>query len=72
MEDWMRFRELGAKFAPLLHVTAGEHHFAICIVDNGRLYNIIPHRYLIDRDGRIADDRYFGVCRTPRLSVIGH
>jgi hypothetical protein len=33
----------------------------VCIVEDGRLYNIIPHRYLIDRDGRVADDRYFGV-----------
>lgn len=25
------------------------------------MHNIHPHRYLIDRDGRIVDDRYFGV-----------
>jgi hypothetical protein len=42
-------------------VTAGEHHFVVCIVEDGRLYHIMPHRYLIHRDGRIADDRYFGV-----------
>ena len=33
----------------------------ICIVEDGRLYNIIPHRYRIDRDGHIADDHFFGV-----------
>src|SRR5260221_11741064 len=61
-EDWSNFRDvLGGSFAPLPNVTAGEHHFVVCIVEDGRLYNIIPHRYLIDRDGRIADDRYFGV-----------
>ena len=58
---WMSFRELGDSFAPLPYVTAGEHHFVACIVEDGHLHNIIPHRYLIDRDGRIADDRYFGV-----------
>jgi hypothetical protein len=42
-------------------VTAGEHRFVVCIVEDGRLFNIHPHRYLIDRDGRIANDRYFGV-----------
>jgi len=42
-------------------VTAGEHRFVVCIVEDGRLFNILPHRYLIDRDGRIGDDRYFGV-----------
>jgi hypothetical protein len=60
-QDWMNFRDvLDRCFTPLPHVTAGEHHFVVCIVEDGRLYNIIPHRYLI-RDGRIADDRYFGV-----------
>jgi hypothetical protein len=60
-QDWMNFRELRGAFAPLPYVTAGEHRFVVCIVEDGRLYNIIPHRYLIDRDGRIADDCYFGV-----------
>jgi hypothetical protein len=60
-QDWMSFREPGASFTPLPYVTAGEHHFVVCIVEDGRLHNIIPHRYLIDHDGCIADDRYFGV-----------
>jgi hypothetical protein len=60
-QDWMSFRELDATFAPLPYVTAGEHHFVVCVIEDGRLYNILPHRYLIDRDGRIAEDRYFGV-----------
>jgi hypothetical protein len=61
-DNWSNFRDvLGNSFAPLPYVTAGEHHFVVCVVEDGRLYNIIPHRYLIDRDGRIADDRYFGV-----------
>ena len=60
-QNWMSFRAVTEPFAPLPYVTAGEHHFVVCIVEDGRLYNVIPHRYLIDRDGRIADDRYFGV-----------
>ena len=60
-QDWSNFRATSAPFVPLPYVTAGEHHFVVCIVEDGRLYNIIPHRYLIDRDGHIADDRYFGV-----------
>ena len=59
--DWMSFRGLADSFVPLPGVTAGEHHFVVCVVEDGRLYNILPHRYLIDRDGRIAEDRYFGV-----------
>jgi len=60
-QDWMKFREVGSSFAPLPYVTAGEHHFVVCAVEDGRLYNIIPHRYLIGGDGRIADDHFFGV-----------
>jgi hypothetical protein len=61
-DDWSSFRDvLGVSFAPLPCVTAGEHHFVVCIVEDGRLFNIIPHRYLIDGDGHIAKDGYFGV-----------
>ncbi|OKO82611.1 hypothetical protein AC629_23855 [Bradyrhizobium sp. NAS80.1] len=60
-QNWMNFRELNGPFAPPPCVKAGEHHFVVCIVEDGRFYNILPHRYLIDPDGRIADDRYFGV-----------
>jgi hypothetical protein len=66
-QDWMCFRGLGEgpqgeKFRPMQWIGAGEHYFVVCIVDEDRtLYNIHPHRYLIDQDGRIADDRYFGV-----------
>lgn len=60
-ESWLQFRGLGQAWAPLPHVGVGEHHFVVCVVEDGRLFNIMPHRYLIDRDGRIADDRYFGV-----------
>lgn len=60
-QAWMNFRALDVMFAPLPYVAAGEHCFVVCVVEDGRLYNILPHRYLIDRDGRIADDRFFGV-----------
>jgi hypothetical protein len=64
-QDWMCFMGLGArgeKFRPLAGIGAGEHYFVVCIVDEDRtLYNIHPHRYLIDQDGRIVHDRYFGV-----------
>jgi hypothetical protein len=67
-QDWMSFRELHGAFAPLPYVTAGEHRFVVCIVEDGRLFNIHPHRYLIDRDGRIADDRYFGVLSDAEIA----
>jgi hypothetical protein len=66
-QDWMCFMGVGdgpqgEKFRPLPGIRAGDHYFVVCIVDEDRtLYNILPHRYLIDHDGRIVDDRYFGV-----------
>ncbi|MGH6776767.1 MAG: hypothetical protein ACRECL_01970 [Bradyrhizobium sp.] len=59
--SWLKFRGIGEGWAPLPHVRAGEHYFVVCVVEDGRLFNILPHRYLIDRDGRIIDQRYFGV-----------
>jgi hypothetical protein len=60
-ESWLTFLVKGQTWAPLPHVRDGEHYFVVCIAGDGRLFNIHPHRYLIDRDGRIvADDRYFG------------
>jgi hypothetical protein len=70
-QDWMSFLELDATFAPLPYVTAGEHHFVVCVIEDGRLCNILPHRYLIDWDGRIADDRYFGVLSDAEIERHG-
>jgi hypothetical protein len=60
-ESWMHFRGLKTPWIPLPHVGPGEHYFVVCVQEDGRLFNILPHRYLIDNDGRIARDNYFGV-----------
>jgi hypothetical protein len=60
-DAWLRFREEGQGWAPLPYVRGGEHYFVVCVVEDGCLFNIIPHRYRIDNDGRISDGRYFGV-----------
>lgn len=58
-DDWMSFRGLGDAFRPLLNVRAGFHTFVVCVVDEDRsLYNILPHRYRIDGDGRITDHNF--------------
>ena len=71
-ESWARFRgavckDVKRNWAPLPHVGAGEHYFVVCVVSDGRLHNIIPHRYLIDRDGKITDDGYFGVLTADEI-----
>jgi hypothetical protein len=60
-ENWLKFRDEGQGWALLPDVVGGEHYFVVCAVEDGRLFNIIPHRYRVDDDGRISDARYFGV-----------
>jgi hypothetical protein len=59
-DSWASFRG-GKSRAPLPHVRAGEHYFLVCVIEGDRLFQIHPHRYLIDADGRIGKDHYFGV-----------
>jgi len=67
-DSWRRFRDEGQGWAPLPDVVAGEHYFVVCMVEDGRLFNIIPHRYLIDNDGRISNSRYFGVLSDEEIN----
>lgn len=60
-DTWPHFTGWAKPWAPLPGVGTGEHYFVVCILSDGRLYNIIPHRYLVDSDGRIIGDVYFGV-----------
>ena len=66
-DDWMRFAGWQKPWSPLPHVGPGEHYFVVCVKEDGRLFNILPHRYLIDGDGRIAPDNYFGVLSAQEI-----
>jgi hypothetical protein len=64
----MRFHGLGEEgWAPIPEVRAGEHYFVFCAAADGRLHNIIPHRYLVDDAGRIIGDGYFGVLSAEEI-----
>jgi hypothetical protein len=60
-KSWGAFRGLPGPWSPLPGAIAGEHYFVVCVIEAGRLFQIHPHRYLIDHKGRITDDGYFGV-----------
>lgn len=60
-DNWMRFAGWEKPWEPLSHVGPGEHYFVVCVQNNGRLFNILPHRYLVDGEGRIVPDNYFGI-----------
>lgn len=69
-DDWMAFRGYGDNFRPLLGVREGDHYFVVCVVDEERtLYNILPHRYRIDRDGRITDHEFDDLTPDDRAFV---
>lgn len=68
MESWMSFRGLAEPWQPLPNVRAGKHYFLYCIIEGDRLCQILPHRYLVDGDGRIADDGYFGVLSLDEIN----
>jgi len=55
-DDWVRFRGFREGGLGLLAgAEAGEHYFLVCILgDYGELANVIPHRYALSDDGRLA------------------
>jgi hypothetical protein len=63
---WMTFRGLSAEFVPLPNVRGGVHHFVVCAHDSRVPLNLIPHKYLIDPDGRIGNDNFAGLTREER------
>ena len=54
--EWVRFRGAGEGGPGLLAgAEAGEHYFLVCVLgDRGELANVIPHRYVLSTDGRLA------------------
>jgi hypothetical protein len=54
--DWVRFRGFGEGGVSLLAgAEPGEHYFLVCILGHsGELANVIPHRYVLSADGRLA------------------
>jgi hypothetical protein len=61
--------EVAVSIAPSvgLHgLSGGIHHFVVCIHDTEATYNIIPHKYVIEPDGRMGDDNFPGFTRDDR------
>jgi hypothetical protein len=56
-DDWSHFRALRGRdeFRPLQNVRRGDHFFVCIAADERTVFNIIPHRYRVDGDGRIVD-----------------
>jgi hypothetical protein len=66
-KSWMAFRaDLGDAFVPLNGVSGGIHYFVACALDEKSTLNIIPHKYLIEPNGRIGPDNFNGWTREDR------
>jgi hypothetical protein len=63
---WTAFRNLSEPFVPLPGISSGIHWFVVCIHDAGLPINLIPHKYLIERDGKIGPDNFYGWDREDR------
>jgi hypothetical protein len=64
-DAWSAFRAI-TPFASLPDVVGGIHYFIVCIHDDGVPINLIPHKYIIEPDGRIGSDNFAGLTRTER------
>jgi hypothetical protein len=64
--DWIAFCELGATFRTIPSVGGGIHYFIVLIHDDDLPINLIPHKYLIDLDGRIGRDNFGDLTRQER------
>jgi hypothetical protein len=59
LSQWTDFRRVNGEWRPLLGVSGGDFHFAVCVVDRVRtLLNIVPYRYRVDAEGRILSCRF--------------
>jgi hypothetical protein len=68
--DWLDFKSSLKPSAsmPLPGIAGGIHHFVVCIYDqrDGTPIKLLPHKYLIDPDGRIGDDNFVGFTLADR------
>ncbi|MDX7953358.1 hypothetical protein P7D22_19525 [Lichenihabitans sp. Uapishka_5] len=62
-EDWKNFVGILASSVGLPGLSAGVHHFAIAVSENGETLNIIPHKVLLQDDGRRGPDNFAGWTR---------
>src|SRR5260370_42278752 len=59
-KDFCAFRALFEPFRPLAGASAGVHYFVVCVCDDVQTWNIIPHKYLVERSGKIGRDNFYG------------
>jgi hypothetical protein len=64
--DFLAFRGFMVPQAPLPGVTGGIHHFVVCVCGEEQTFNIIPHKYLVEPNGKIGADNFYGWTKEER------
>jgi len=65
-DAWGAFRGILAPAVGLSGISGGVHYFIVCVHDDGVPVNLIPHKYMIDPDGRIGADNFAGLTKAER------
>jgi hypothetical protein len=69
-DDWVKFSGDFEDRVPLQGVRNGDFSFVVCIVDEHKtLFNIIPHRYRLDADGKITPHNFDDLTEEERGQV---
>ena len=70
LDQWISFRRTNQDWRPLSGALVGEHCFVVCIVDRARtLFNIIPHRFQLDDEGRITHNNFDDLSTAERSKL---
>lgn len=64
---WSAFRNISAEFKALQGVPAGVHYFVVIYFEDSQVFNIIPHRYKTDQEGKITGSGFDVLSRAERL-----
>ncbi len=63
---WSAFRGISQPGVGLPGISGGIHYFVVCVKNEGEIVNIIPHKYLIELDGKIGPNNFTGWTREER------
>lgn len=65
-DAWSAFRGILEPSIGLPGLSGGIHHFVVVVFDGADLANIVPHKYLIEPDGRIGHENFGGLTKEER------
>lgn len=66
-EAWTGFKGILTPRTGLPGISGGVHHFIACVLDDdGTVVNLIPHKYLIEMNGKLGPANFEGLTKDER------